>query len=426
MNFNRIMPLIAAFLVIGIAGSLYLYNETRADLRVTLLDSEQTSAELLSLTESFEAVSAQIEALSQSNSQLEARIAELETEPDVPPVIVEKPDIVLDVTAGGDVRNVILLIGDGMGVGQLTAAEAVNGDEGLVMRSLPYKSLVTTYSVSGYVTDSAASATALATGYKTSNGAISMSSTGEVFTTVVEFAEALGMSTGVVTNTRVTHATPACFMAHVSNRGSETTIAQQVLASGVDVILGGGSTYFSSLDPARAGYTVVATTSELMNVDSDMVLGLFNADYMSYDSLRDPLVEPSVAEMTRKSIELLSGDPDGFFLMVEGGRIDHASHDNNFDLTMGETFAFDAAVLEALKYASGRNDTLVVVTADHETGGLLIIGGYTTSGTPQYKWIGDDHTGSMVPVYAYGPMAEMVIGFSDNTDIGRFLISVIE
>lgn len=292
MNFNRIMPLIAAVLVIGIAGSLYLYNETRADLRVTLLESEQTSAELLSLTESFETVSAQIETLSQSNSQLEAKIAELETEPDVPPVIVEKPGIVLDITAGGDVRNVILLIGDGMGVGQLTAAEAVNGDGGLVMRSLPYKSLVTTYSVSGHVTDSAASATALATGYKTSNGAISVSSTGEVLTTVVEFAEALGMSTGVVTNTRITHATPACFMAHVSSRGSEAAIAQQVLASGVDVVLGGGSTYFSSLDPAGAGYTVVATTSELMNVDSDMVLGLFNADYMSYDSLRDPLVEP--------------------------------------------------------------------------------------------------------------------------------------
>jgi alkaline phosphatase len=420
------MPLIAAVLVIGIAGSLYLYNETRADLRVTLLDSEQTSAELLSLTESFEAVSAQIEALSQSNSQLEARIAELETEADVPPVVVEKPDIVLDVTAGGDVRNVILLIGDGMGVGQLTAAEAVNGDEGLVMRSLPYKSLVTTCSVSGYVTDSAASATTLATGYKTSNGAISTSADGVVLTTVVEIAEALGMSTGVVTTTRVTHATPACFMAHVNNRGSEAAIAQQVLTSGVDVVLGGGSTYFTSLDPVAAGYTVVETTDELMGVNSGMVLGLFNADYMSYDSLRDPLVEPSVAEMTRKSIELLSGDPDGFFLMVEGGRIDHASHDNNFDLTMGETFAFDAAVLEALEFASGRNDTLVVVTADHETGGLLIIGGYTTSGTPQYKWISDDHTGSMVPVYAYGPMAEMVIGFSDNTDIGRFLISVIE
>jgi alkaline phosphatase len=424
---NRLLPVLTVVLVLGLAGSLYMYSGTRADLRVALLESEQTSAELLSLTESFEMVSAQIEALSLSNSQLEVRIAELEAQADVPPV-VEKPDIVLDVSGVGDVRNVILLIGDGMGVGQLTAAEVMNGDDDLVIRSLPYKSLVTTHSLSGYVTDSAASATALATSYKTSNGAISTLPNGTVLTTVVEIAEAQGMSTGVVTTTRVTHATPACFMAHVNNRGSEYAIAQQVLDSGVDVILGGGGIYFSSLDPSASGYSVVDTTDEFMGFGSGKVLGLFNgnADYMSYNDERDPELEPSIAEMTRKSIELLSDDSDDFFLMVEGGRIDHASHDNDFDNTMSETFAFDDAVLEALEYASTRNDTLVIVTADHETGGLLIVGGYPSSGAPQVKWIGDDHTGSIVPVYAYGPMAEQVITFKDNTDIGTFLISLVQ
>ncbi|MCB2173452.1 alkaline phosphatase [archaeon] len=338
---------------------------------------------------------------------------------------MERNEVTLNISGSGTVRNVIFLIGDGMGIGQLSAAEYENGQESLSISSMPYKALVTTYSESAFVTDSAASGTALATGYKTNNGRISMSTSGETLTTVVEVAEENGVSTGIVSNTRVTHATPACFMAHVSSRGMESAIASQVLDSGVDVVLGGGSTYFDSLDTSGAGYTVVTSTDELHDFDSGKVLGLFAPGYMSYDDYRDPDVEPSLAEMTYKSIELLSHDPDGFFLMVEGGRIDHASHDNDFDATMSEVFAFDEAVLVALEYASSRNDTLVLVTADHETGGLMIVGGYDYTGL-SYKWISDDHTGSMVPVYAYGPRAEEAMAFTDNTDIGRFLIELFQ
>jgi alkaline phosphatase len=146
---------------------------------------------------------------------------------------------------------------------------------------------------------------------------------------------------------------------------------------------------------------------------------------MSYESERDPDIEPSLAEMTEKSIELLSSDPDGFFLMIEGGRIDFASHDHDFEGTMSEVYAFDLAVKEALMFAARRNDTLVIVTADHETGGLLITGGYSSSSI-RYEWIGTGHTGSMVPVLAFGPRAETVLGFSDNTDVGSFLLNVFE
>lgn len=390
---KRLIPALIVVLIIGLAGSFYLYLGAREDLTLAILENSETMLQLSQLSINYSQLSEQVQSLS--------------------------------ISGEGEVRNVILLIGDGMGLGQLTAAEIVNGNDSLAILSLPYMSMVTTYSASNYVTDSAASATALATGYKTNNLAISMSPEGENLITVVEVAETLGMSTGVVTNTRVTHATPACFMAHISDRNMEYEIAGQILETEVDVILGGGSSYFTSLNPIGAGYTIVETSKELMNHESGKILGLFTTSYMSYESERDPDIEPSLAEMTEKSIELLSSDPDGFFLMIEGGLIDHASHNNDFEGTMSEVYAFDLAVKEALMFAARRNDTLVIVTADHETGGLLITGGYSSSSI-RYEWIGTDHTGSMVPVLAYGPRAEAVLGFSNNSDIGNFLLSAFE
>jgi alkaline phosphatase len=392
-SIKRLMPALIVVLIIGLAGSFYLYLGAREDLTLAIQENSETMLQLSQLSFNYSQLSEQVQSLS--------------------------------ISGEGEVRNVILLIGDGMGLGQLTTAEIVNGNDSLAILSLPYMSMVTTYSASNYVTDSAASATALATGYKTNNLAISMSPEGENLTTVVEVAETLGMSTGVVTNTRVTHATPACFMAHISDRNMEYEIAGQILETEVDVILGGGSSYFTSLNPIGAGYTIVETSEELMNHESGKILGLFTTSYMSYESERDPDIEPSLAEMTEKSIELLSSDPDGFFLMIEGGLIDHASHDNDFEGTMSEVYAFDLAVKEALMFAAKRKDTLVIVTADHETGGLLITGGYSSSSI-RYEWIGTDHTGSMVPVLAYGPRAEAVLGFSNNSDIGNFLLSAFE
>jgi alkaline phosphatase len=364
---NRLL-LVVVILSIGLVGSLYLYFDASSG------DKPPFDPGVVDgLVEELDEANEEIGRLEEANSELGERVESLESEP--PVVIVEKPEIVIDVSGEGEVRNVILLIGDGMGIGQLTAAEVMNGEEDLVLTRLPYKSLVSTHSSSNYVTDSAASATALATGFKTRNGMVSVTAAGESLFTVLEDAEEAGKATGIVTTTRVTHATPACFVAHVNNRDMETVIAAQLLASGVDVALGGGSTYFSDLNPEDEGYTVVYDSTELDNIESGKVLGLFSSGYMSYESERSD-IEPSLSEMTAKSLELLSSDPDGFFLMVEGGRIDHASHDNHFDNTIAETLEFDLAVLEALEYASGRNDTLILVTADHETGGLSIVGGY--------------------------------------------------
>lgn len=426
---NRLLPVVVV-LAIGLMGTMFLYVNARGESGVDQIVVDGLNEELGLAMEEVQQLQEEniglmdenIELL-EENVVLGERIEEMEN---TPPPVVPRPEIVIDVSDEGDVRNVILLIGDGMGIGQLTAAEVMNGELDLAITSLPYMSLVTTHSSSNYVTDSAASATALATGFKTRNGMISVTADGDDLFTVLEDAEAVGKATGVVTTTRVTHATPACFVAHVNSRGSEYAIAEQLLSSGVDVALGGGLDYFTGLDTSGSGYMVVYDSTEMDAVDSGKVLGLFSYGYMSYESARGNNDQPSLTEMTEKSLELLSSDPDGFFLMVEGGRIDHASHANDFDNTVSETLEFDNAVLKALEFASGRNDTLILVTADHETGGLSIVGGYQSGGGMQVEWVTDEHVGSQVPVYAYGPRASEVIGFSDNTDIGEFLLAVVE
>lgn len=437
MESNRLLPVVIV-LAIGLAGTSFLYIDARN------VDSPVVNTSIIDgLNEDLTEAQSVIEGLEGENDGLEEEVAGLEevivdledekeslsqqvSELEQIEVPQPRPDIVIDVSDDGEVKNVILLIGDGLGIGQLTAAEVMNGEDDLVQTSLPYTTLVTTHSESNYVTDSAASATALATGFKTRNGMVGMASDREYLFTVLEDAEHLGKATGVVTTTRVTHATPASFFAHVIDRGKEEIIAGQLLESGVDVALGGGNTYFEDLNPEEAGYTIVYDADSLDLVDSGMVLGLFSEGYMNYESARPGSGQPSLTDMTNKALDILSEDEDGFFLMIEGGRIDHASHANDFDNAVTETLVFDEAVLVALEYASNRDDTLVIVTSDHETGGISIVGGYQSGGGMQLEWISDDHIGSLVPVYAYGPRASEIVSFRDNTDIGAFLLSVIE
>ncbi|MDI3280079.1 MAG: alkaline phosphatase [Bacillota bacterium] len=293
--------------------------------------------------------------------------------------------------AAKPVKNLILLIGDGMGFGQLTAARIVKG-ESLYMDGFPVVGTASTYPndpQEKWVTDSAAAGTALATGVKSYNAAISVDVNRKPVKTILEAAQEAGKATGLVTTTRITHATPAVFAAHHVNRDAEQEIAVDMLNHNVDVLLGGGKGYFvpaaqkgkrtdgrDLIAEARSkGYTFVETKDELNKVTGGKVLGLFKSSHLSYELDRDPAREPSLAEMTRKAIELLSRDPDGFFLMVEGGRIDHASHAHDAAAAVYDTLAFDEAVGVALDFALRNPDTLVVVTADHETGGLSV-GGY--------------------------------------------------
>lgn len=307
-------------------------------------------------------------------------------------------------------KHVILLIGDGLGFSQRQITEyynmEVNGSEDkLVMNQLPEGGINSTHSANTLIVDSAAAGTALASGVKTNNGVIGKDADLKDVKTLVELAEESGQATGLVTTTRLTHATPAAFASHNESRGNENEIAYDYLDSGVDFFAGGGLRHFIPQDfPSDttdyAGNTIKSKRKDDMNLVSefeklgyttftgnagvdafktaklekgDKVFAAFTYTHLPYeiDRTNNYTELPSLAEMTSKAIDLLSKDDDGFFLMVEGGRIDHAAHANDLPGVVHDTLAFDAAVKEAYDfYMANPNDTLVIVVGDHETGGL--------------------------------------------------------
>ena len=273
-------------------------------------------------------------------------------------------------------RNVIFFLGDGMGINTLTAARIYAvGEEGeLTIDTLPESAFVKTFSNNAQTTDSAAAMSAYMTGKKVDNGVISMAPPcrpGAALPTLLEMAKRRGMAAGVVSTQSVTDATPAATYAHVCDRHQESEIARQLAQANVDVVFGGGAEYFGDLLPGMAakGYRVVGDSAQLRSAAAP-VIGLFAQGGMHFDAERDPAKEPSLAEMATKAIGLLAPNPKGFFLMVEGGRIDVALHDTRAKRALQETVAFDqaikAAILQMRVIDPGLKNTLIVVTADHD------------------------------------------------------------
>ena len=336
--------------------------------------------------------------------------------------------------ATNDVKNIILMIGDGMGLTQINATRirAVGPDGFLHIDRMPVAGFIRTHAADNLITGSASGATAYATGVKTNNSMISVTPTGERLYTVLEGARDRDKSTGLIATSTITHATPACFAAHVKSRSNERKIAKHLIENKVNVILGGGK-YFFVPDPAdtqndypnliergtNMGYTFIETREELMNVDTDHLLGLF---HMGSLSTFDP--EPSIAEMTQKAIEILSKDTAGFFLMVEGSQIDWGSHSNEPAYAIRQMLLFDQAIEVAMNFALTDQNTLVIITADHETGGMTINGGGLDGSEIKCRWTTGEHTGVNVPILAYGPHAEMFMGLHDNTYVGLSIASL--
>jgi len=307
---------------------------------------------------------------------------------------------------GPTVKNVILLIGDGMGPAHVELTRLCLGVEQLVMEEMDETgpSYMTTYSLdredqtTHKITDSAAAGTAIATGCKTYYGAVSVDFDGNPLETVLERAEAEDKATGLLTDVYIQDATPSVFVVHAERRGNSMLFSELMVNSTVEVLMGAGTGFFlpkgqDSEGGQRTdgrnlieeweedGYTYVDSANELENAEvildeGDRLLGLFGGLYnMNYDLDRQQdknIGVPTLAEMTEKAIEVLSQDEDGFFLMVEGGSLDWVAHNRDVAGVVRETEAFDEAVQVALDFAMEDGDTLVVVTADHETGGLQI------------------------------------------------------
>ncbi|HVG24001.1 MAG TPA: alkaline phosphatase [Thermoanaerobaculia bacterium] len=319
-------------------------------------------------------------------------------------------------------KNIILLVADGAGPAHFTAAKNLRG-ENFRIGTMPVVGLHTTHCADRAVTDSAAGATAFAAGAKTNYESLSVDpKTLAPLPTVLEEAEKLGKATGLVTTSNFWDATPAAFAAHAKNR-RDPGVDLQMLRSGADVIAGTGEAgeFASQLSAEAAkaaaenGYTVVRTRAELDGAKGPKVLA-----YLPYQERNLDVPEAPLPLLAQWAIDRLADDPEGFFLLIEHEGTDSCSHQNNqADLRKALT-SFDEAVGVALDFARKRGDTLVVVTADHETGGLRISETKTTSRW-RLEWSDSDHTATAVPVFAYGPGSGAFAGFQDNTDVGRKL-----
>lgn len=363
-------------------------------------------------------------------------------------------------------KNVILMVPDGMGLSDVTAARVFkSGPDGepLSFEKLPVIGYQRTHSANSLVTDSAAAAGAWATGEKFANGEVSCHSEGgtscvESPKTILEIAKAKGKATGLIATSDVTHATPAVFAAHMFSRNCEAAIGQQMLNSGVDVILGGGidsnkdglgcPVVEASEVIASApglGYTVVETLQDLNNaVDggSEKILGLFKLkgktpeNFWIDANVGYPVEEPTLYEMTAAALDVLEKDRDGFFLMVEGSQIDWANHGNRYGIDenidpnsdntqLGEMLAFDAAVETVMSWVNSnrrrKNSTLVIVVSDHETGGFHINGPYGEQAQQgdliEDGWTTGGHTAQDTVIWSQGPGSFALGRAIDNTDV---------
>ncbi len=328
-------------------------------------------------------------------------------------------------------KNIIICIGDGMGVGHITAGKIARGT--LNLERFSVTGLMTTHSESELLTDSAAAATALATGHKTRSRVVGMSADHQPLKTLFEYAEELGKSTGLVVTSSVTHATPAAFYAHVEDRRRHAEIAEQIINSGVDVLIGGGWKYFIPQSNEGSGRTDNNNLLQTLETHMPVVL--------SFDRLPDPgdklaaLLAPdglpksanrdySLATLTKVAIEILSKNRKGFVLLVEGSQIDWAAHDQDPEGIIAEMIDFDDAVGAGLDFAQKHGDTLIVVTADHETGGFAVHGGSMQSKqVTATGFTSSGHTAAMVPIFAFGPGSNRFNGIQDNAQVGRAIIS---
>ena len=323
-------------------------------------------------------------------------------------------------------KNIILMVGDGMGLTQISAAMYMNRNK-LHFERMPVVGLSKTYAADNLVTDSAAGATAFACGQKTYNGAIGVDLKKLPIGTILEEAKANGLSTGLVASSTIVHATPASFAAHQVSRHFYEEIACDMAYADVDIMIGGGQKYFESrsdemnlLDSLKAqNYQIIDSTQSIDALDETLDLqshkiACFTAhtDPDRFSEGRDYL-QPAA----NKAVNFLNQNNKGFFLMIEGSQIDWGGHANEVDYVIKELLEFNKIIGDVLDFAEQDGNTLVIVTADHETGGLAINPKSQMNKNIEAAFTTTHHTAVMVPVFAYGPGADKFAGIYENTAI---------
>lgn len=321
---------------------------------------------------------------------------------------------------GNKPKNIILLIGDGMGVSEVFAGLTANRGH-LFLENCKHIGFSKTQSSDAYITDSAAGGTALSTGVKTYNGAIGVDANKNPVKTILEESSEMGLATGLVSTSAITHATPASFIAHQAGRGSYEDIAADFLKTNIDVFIGGGLEHFTKRTDGRnlveelkqKNYQVETDLKKIKKIKSGKLAGLTADVHNGRISERGDMLPVA----TETALEILDNNKKGFFLMIEGSQIDWGGHAGSTIYVVEEMLDFDKVIGQALEFAAKDKKTLVIVTADHETGGMALTGGSIKDGTVKAAFPTGDHTSVMVPVFAYGPGAEEFIGIMENTDI---------
>lgn len=332
------------------------------------------------------------------------------------------------------VHNVILMIGDGMGLGQVAAYMIENQYGPTAFDRAHYTAVCKTYSANNRVTDSGAAATAMATGHKTKNSRIGVTPDGAPAQSITELAKAKGLATGIVVTSHLADATPAGFMAHTPDRHNTSEIAAAYETSDIDVAAGGGRRFFEKQEDGQdvlaalqaKGYAYASTPEEFYATDSTPVIGLFVDKYMESAAKRG---EDYLERATEHTLSLLARNRKGFFAMIEGSQIDGAGHGNNTKKLLGEMRDFDRAVNKAFDFADKNPGTLVIVTADHETGGLTVVSNdrdFTAAESGiEYKYSTTSHSGTPVILYAYGAGAYNFSGVIENTEVFRLIKALL-
>ena len=337
-------------------------------------------------------------------------------------------------------NKIIFLIGDGMGLSAVSTG-FYYGEQPSVFKRFHEIGLQQTSSAKQKVTDSASSGTALATGTKTYNGAIGVDTTSASLQNIAELLASKGWSTGVVATSTISHATPASFYAHVVSRSMEEMIAAQLLDSEIDFFAGGGRDKFNRRFDSINLLPLAAEKGFTIDTTGLPAPGTLSAD-QKYGFLPQAGSMPSMIEgrgdflpeATILAISHLNQNPEGFFLMVEGSQIDWAGHANDADYLVGEMLDFENVIAAALDFAEKDGNTLVVVTADHETGGLTLGPKKSKPGQKLFTDYSEiepvfatgDHSATLIPVFAYGPGAEMFKGIYQNSEINHKMKALVE